>query len=196
MAMTKTLWSINGLAIELGLDRRTVAKRLGDVPPDGTTASGHKGWFLARALRVLGGDEVRWCEPPPVPPGFEAVEQVDHPVDKAILMALLYFVYRIGPLAASMAVCAGAPMCVAYALHNMMIVACAIEAEEYCALSDIEPRSIGDRKGIFNLAALEQTNWEALAEMAGEPVDMQNWQAWMRERAKQMTLDEESDHPI
>ena len=45
--MTRTLWSINGLATEFGLDRRTVAKRLRDVPPDRTTASGHKGWFLA-----------------------------------------------------------------------------------------------------------------------------------------------------
>ena len=119
-----------------------------------------------------------------MPPGFEALEHVDHPVDQAILMTLLYFVYRIGPLAASMAVCAGAPMRVAYALNNMMIAACAIEAEEYCALSGIEPRTIGDRKGIFNLAALEQTNWEALAEMAGEPVDMRTWQAWARERGR------------
>jgi hypothetical protein len=182
MAMTKTLWSINGLATELGLDRRTVAKRLGDVPPDGTTASGHKGWFLPRALRFLGGEEARWSEPPPVPPGFEAVEQFDHPFDRAILMTLLYFVYRIGPLAASLAVSAGAPMRVAYALHNMMIAACAIEAEEFCTLSGLEPRTNGHGEGIFNLAALEQTNWEALAEMAGEPVNMGAWQDWSRER--------------
>jgi hypothetical protein len=182
MAMTKTLWSINGLATELSLDRRTVAKRLGDVPPDGTTASGHKGWFLPKALRVLGGEEAQRCGPAPVPPGFEAVEQFDHPLDKAILMALLYFVYRIGPLAASMAVSAGAPMRVAYALNNMMTVACAIEAEEYCVLSGIERRTNGDSKGIFNLAALEETNWEALAEVAGEPVDMGAWRDWARER--------------
>jgi len=31
-------------------------------------------------------------------------------------------------------------------------------------------------KGIFNLAALEQSNEEALAEMVGEPVDIQAWQ--------------------
>ena len=180
--MTKTLWSINGLATELGVDRRTVAKSLADVPPDGTTAGSHKGWFLPTALRVLGGNEARWCEPPPVPTGFEAIEQFDHPLDRAVLMALLYFVYQIGPLAASMAVNAGAPMRVAYALHNMMIVASAIEVEEFCALSGIEPRTNGHGKGIFNREAFEQTDWDALAELAGEPIDMQAWQDWARER--------------
>jgi hypothetical protein len=34
MAMTKQLWSINALSVELGIDRRTLAKRLADLPPD------------------------------------------------------------------------------------------------------------------------------------------------------------------
>lgn len=33
MAMQRQNWSINGLAAELGIDRRTLAKRLQDLPP-------------------------------------------------------------------------------------------------------------------------------------------------------------------
>ena len=33
MAMQPATWTINGLATELGIDRRTLAKRLADVPP-------------------------------------------------------------------------------------------------------------------------------------------------------------------
>lgn len=33
MAMTKKRWSINALSVELGLDRRTLARRLEDVEP-------------------------------------------------------------------------------------------------------------------------------------------------------------------
>jgi hypothetical protein len=35
MAMTKRLWSINALAAELNRDRRTIAKALADIAPDG-----------------------------------------------------------------------------------------------------------------------------------------------------------------
>jgi hypothetical protein len=52
MAMTKALWSLNGLATELGKDRRTVAKALSNVPPDGYDGS-EKRWHLTTALRAL-----------------------------------------------------------------------------------------------------------------------------------------------
>jgi hypothetical protein len=52
MAMTKTLWSINALATELDKDRRTLAKALSDVPPDGYV-SGEKRWYLRTVLRAL-----------------------------------------------------------------------------------------------------------------------------------------------
>jgi hypothetical protein len=41
----------------------------------------------------------------------------------------MYLIYGIGPRAASMAVMAGAPMKMAYAMHNFMIAALALEAE-------------------------------------------------------------------
>ena len=50
MAMTPTLWSISGLAIELALDRRTVAAKLRDVPPDGDPVD-YTTFSLMRVLR-------------------------------------------------------------------------------------------------------------------------------------------------
>lgn len=52
MAMTRQLWSINGLATELGMDRRTVARRLSAAPPDGKL-KGKPAWFLETALRAM-----------------------------------------------------------------------------------------------------------------------------------------------
>ena len=49
MAMTRRLWSINGLATELDTDRRTLAKRLQDLPPAETKRVGsriEKRWHL------------------------------------------------------------------------------------------------------------------------------------------------------
>lgn len=60
-------------------------------------------------------------EDAPTAPGFEVINRAEHPVDRAILVTLTHLIYRIGPLAASMAVMAGAPMNAVYAIHNFMI---------------------------------------------------------------------------
>jgi hypothetical protein len=53
MAMQRQLWSINGLATELGMDRRTLAKMLDGVPADGTLKGGTPGWHLNTALDLI-----------------------------------------------------------------------------------------------------------------------------------------------
>ena len=52
MAMQAKLWTVNGLATELGRDRRTIAKALDGVPPDGAVGKG-RGWYLTTAIRAL-----------------------------------------------------------------------------------------------------------------------------------------------
>jgi hypothetical protein len=50
------LWSINGLSAELGIDRRTLGKRLSNLPPDGEGIEAGKTvrrWRLARVLKHL-----------------------------------------------------------------------------------------------------------------------------------------------
>jgi hypothetical protein len=51
--MTKQLWSISALAVELGRDRRTIAAALRDVPADGMNGA-DRGWYLSTALAALG----------------------------------------------------------------------------------------------------------------------------------------------
>jgi hypothetical protein len=55
MAMQRQLWSVNGLATELLRDRRTVAKVLDGVPPDGYV-NGHRRWHMATAVAAI----ARW----------------------------------------------------------------------------------------------------------------------------------------
>jgi hypothetical protein len=52
LGMTRRLWSLNALAVELGVDRRTMAAALDRVPHDGIQ-KGHKGWWLETALSAL-----------------------------------------------------------------------------------------------------------------------------------------------
>src|SRR5680860_1796973 len=110
MAMTPQLWTINGLATELGKDRRTLGKALRHVPADGTTRGGHRGWHMESALRALSNKGQASSDVPPTPPGFEVIDLFENPVDRAYLLVMMFLIYRIGPLAASTAVMAGAPM--------------------------------------------------------------------------------------
>jgi hypothetical protein len=86
-----------------------------------------------------------------------------------------------------MAVLAGAPMKVAYAMHDLMIGGLAMAAEEICAAWDIGRFAFTEEPGIFNYDIFDEANWERLAELAGEPVNMQAWQAWARERGTSST---------
>src|SRR3954453_12246040 len=52
MSMRPRLWSLNGLATELGRDRRTMGKIFGTTAPDGKL-NGHSAWLLRTALNAL-----------------------------------------------------------------------------------------------------------------------------------------------
>ena len=53
--MQAQLWSLSGLAVELGMDRRTIAKRLEDLDPDEIVKGKRteKHWKMARVFRHL-----------------------------------------------------------------------------------------------------------------------------------------------
>ena len=56
MALTSTLWTINGLATELGISSRVLGRRLWDLPPDQVEHQAGrqvKFWRLARVLKHL-----------------------------------------------------------------------------------------------------------------------------------------------
>jgi hypothetical protein len=58
MSMTKRLWSISALAVELNRDRRTIAAALRDVPADGMIGT-DKAWHLDTAVAALEGRSSR-----------------------------------------------------------------------------------------------------------------------------------------
>src|SRR5262249_55566584 len=156
------LWSISALAVELNRDRRTVAKCLRGIPADGQL-NGHDAWFLQTALGALGKSSAR-NKRAPMPTGFHALEEITDPIAPGAATALLSLSYQVGPVVASLAVEAGAPMRVAYALQNAMTVYCAGEAEQFCTSEAINPHVKKDNSDLFNLAALAQTDWEKLAQ--------------------------------
>jgi hypothetical protein len=56
MSMVRQLWSVSSLSIELGIDQRTLAKKLSNLRPDGEGIEAGKTvrrWYLARVLRHL-----------------------------------------------------------------------------------------------------------------------------------------------
>lgn len=54
MAMTAKLWSVNGLATELDIDRRTLAKKLSGIEPDGEQR-GNPAWKMRTAIDAIYG---------------------------------------------------------------------------------------------------------------------------------------------
>ena len=71
MAMQKKLWSINGLANELEIDRRTLAKRLEGLPPATVKKMGNrteKRWRLANVLEHFKNPRAR--------PAFDPVDEM------------------------------------------------------------------------------------------------------------------------
>lgn len=71
------LWSINALAEEFGIDRRTVKKRLDGIPPAGEV-NGHPAWRLRDvAITVMGpqaATTIGGLEPDELPPK----DRLDH----------------------------------------------------------------------------------------------------------------------
>ncbi len=96
MAMTPKGWSISALAVELNLDRRTVAARLRDVPPCGTER-GHAVWRLGDAVRAIEGIRPAVEDPPP-PEGFEVLAEVP-PHHRGFVTAAVVACYNVAGIA-------------------------------------------------------------------------------------------------
>jgi hypothetical protein len=116
--------------------------------------------LLETALRALGRGNNAANEEPQTARGFEVIDRVENPVDKAQLLLFMYLIYRIGPLAAGTAVMAGAPMKAAYAIHNFMRMALAMEAETACAAWEIGRFEFTQEPGIFKADLFEEPDWK------------------------------------
>ncbi|RUW42989.1 MAG: hypothetical protein E5W15_24310 [Mesorhizobium sp.] len=182
MSMTKKPWSINALATEFGLDRRTVALRVGQIRPAGKQ-KGSPVWHLADVAPVLASKTVpAKAKLPPqhfsAPPGFQALDDLSNPVDKGAAYMALALVYRVEPVAASLAIGCGAPCEVAYAMAKAMTFALMHGATEIGRFSELEPWASNPDPDIWDLEAFEKVDWPNLAKAAGEPVDLEAWEAF------------------
>ena len=180
---TQTLWSVNALAIELEIDRRTVAKRLANVPPAGMK-SGHPAWRLADAVEAITGKGQRppaKAEAPQPPEGFAWLAGLP-PHDAIAALALMLLAYRLPPVLASLAVASGADCKAAFATSEAGKVAALQLVGQVARDCGLRPWTVEESPDVATLEHFAQVNWPALADAAGEPLDLEAWQAWMVER--------------
>lgn len=175
MAMTAKLWSISALATEFDLDRRTVAKRINGIAPAGDL-SGKPAWRLADVAGPLTGrgDAPPAKPAPPTPPGFERLAGLPA-LDQIATFALLEMTYRAPAQAAVLAVGAGADFATAYGLRKALILALSQLAADTARTCDLQPLAGNPDASLFDMAAFDDCDWHALAEMSGETVDLLAW---------------------
>jgi len=177
--MTKKLWSINALSVELGMDRRTIASRLRNTPARGKH-KGHDVWYLSDALAVCAPNK-RQTNDSNRPEGLEALRQYERDDVTAGMAMGLTTACAVGPsLAAIAAVHMGAPLKAAYALSNLFQVLLMNESDK--ALQSAVPGT----EFTIDLRMIQEVNWEALAKTAGEKVDVEAWKAYQAEMVAAM----------
>ena len=171
MAMTARLWSISALAVELDMDRRTVAAKLRHVPPAGKLGK-HDAWRLTDVLPVLVGRQV--SRPSPrvaAPPGFTALERVHDRFEAGCLLSYLIILYRAPVLAAWAVVESGGTMTAAFeaarSLPMMLMIEMEKEAREAGLSWAVEAGE--EAPALYNPDAFLPVDWHRLREKAGEP---------------------------
>jgi hypothetical protein len=121
----------------MGMDRRTVAHRLRDVPPAGTER-GHPVWLLTDALRALGrGAEV--ASVPAAPAWCPIVDRVEPAHFKGLVAGALAAIYRAGGIVYSAAVEAGLSDEMAGTLASGTTLAMIMHIERELRSSGVEP---------------------------------------------------------
>lgn len=180
--MTPKLWSINALATEFDLDRRTVAKRIKGITPAGELA-GKPAWRLADVVGPLmgRGDATPAKAAPPTPPGFERLAGLPA-LDQIATFAILEMAYRAPAQAAALAVGAGADCATAYGLRKALMASLSRLAVDTACMCDLQPLADNPNASLFDMTAFDECDWHALAETTGEAVDLHAWEARASER--------------
>jgi hypothetical protein len=182
MAMLRKLWSLSALAVEFDMDRRTVAKRMSLVPPDGSLngTDGADAWLLTTAVPALLGIKVPRSVAPvsdegDIGPPFSINGDA---VSEAVCVTLLLVAAYVPRVMAEKAIEAGASMAVAYSVFARAGLSMTIMVDELAEACGIEWCSASHHN--FPVPP----NWEGLAEAIGEKVDLQAWQRHHRAREK------------
>jgi hypothetical protein len=162
MAMTAKLWSISALAVELRMDRRTVASRLHGVPSDGKI-QGSPAWLLPTALRALHVKDAAGSPPAaasPPPAGYEILAEIPNTMHGALTIGWLRAVYSIGRIVLNLRPHIGCSSEQARELALMVTVALIGRAESELRECGVPPFA-EDSPSWLNMAAFE---WSVVAE--------------------------------
>lgn len=178
------LWSVNALAEALEIDRRTVKKRLRDVPPAGERG-GHPVWKLADAVAAItqpAKDKPAKAQAPEPPPGFSWLAGLP-PTDAIAALALMTLVYRLPPALASLAVHSGASCREAYTVAEVSKVALVGLVQETGRDLGLHPWASESDPSFACLELFSEIDWPGLAEIAGEPLEPERWAEYARQIA-------------
>jgi hypothetical protein len=167
MAMSRTSWSINALATEFGLDRRTVAKRLEGVIPVDLSPDGSPRWALADAAPALlnpGGRKSLSRRSPP--PGAEILLEIPNDVHAGFVVALLDLIANGKPYIASALMMCGLPLDQAKTSTAHVHVALMSFADHAARKLGIPPWLQEKEPSWIPMDCIQEPNWPGLVEMA------------------------------
>ena len=164
MAMTRTVWSINALSVELGIDRRTVARRLQGVTPADLGPDGSPRWRLADAVPALIRSDNDYSAKPmrPPPAGCEILEQVPNPAHAGFVTAWLEIIANIQPLAASALMASGLSRKQAEPAIAHLFVALVTFADHAAKAARIPPWLDEDEPSWVPVDKMLKPDWAAL----------------------------------
>ncbi len=196
-ASTNGLWSVNGLALEFAMDRRTVTQVLRTVRPAGKL-KGHPVWHLREAAAALlrhgsmspttGMRRARRdyresyvdkledepeAETPSCPSGLEQVGALENQIDKGFMLATLMAGADLPRLVACRAVEKGLPIAEAYDAANTVLLVLGAIVGKRAASVGIEPWAKFDQPDldgpVLGEGMFTLINWPSLAHRSGTP---------------------------
>jgi hypothetical protein len=196
-ASTSGLWSVNALALEFDMDRRTITQVLRTVRPAGRL-KGHPTWHLREAAAALlrhasisptmGMRRARSdyrdsyvdeledepeAEASPCPAGLEQVGALENQIDKGFMLATLMAGADLPRVVACQAVEKGVPMAEAYDMANTVLLALGGIIGKRAASVGIEPWAKFDQPDldgpVIGEGMFTLINWPSLAHRSGMP---------------------------
>jgi hypothetical protein len=196
-ASTNGLWSVNALALEFDMDRRTVTQVLRTVRPAGRL-KGHPAWYLREAAAALlrhgsmsptmgmrrarrdyhetYGDRLEnepEADAPSYPSGLEQVGALENQIDKGFMLATLMAGADLPRLVACQAVEKGLPMAEAYDMANTVLLVLGGIIGKRAASVGIEPWAKFDQPDldgpVLGEGIFSLINWPSLAHQSGMP---------------------------
>jgi hypothetical protein len=167
MAMSRTSWSINALATEFNMDRRTVGKRLENVVPYDLGPDGSPRWRLSDAAAALvkpSGAHFGSAGSPP--PGAEILTKIPNDLHAGCAIAWLDIAANIRPIIASALMMSGLPLeqakrCTTH-VHAFLIR----YGDQTMRKNGVLPKGQSDEMDWVPFDMIQEPNWKGLVEKA------------------------------